>query len=457
MHSEEMPLGIEIRHSACKRCAKCIRNCPTQAMRIYEGAVRVHSELCMGCGECIRVCPWKAIEVRQDSWVAIRKNQNLLLTADPTFYVQTGSCGKTGSLLESLTKLGFEDISDYISTAYDLAALAIARQINERKSEGLPLISTYCPAVLRLIQLNYPELVDRIVGVESPLEIGVDYWRQTTGRTESVALIAPCPAMSQLQSSPTGRPKSNFDHVVVIRQVIRNLMNEGATVDELPHSFERNGRWLKWALQGGETQHIAATLGRPLVSVVATGIRNVRDLLNELELGRLGCVEYLECRLCNQGCLGGVATSESRFMSLVRLQNLNIDWTLKPEERERLMSLYETDIWRFSEPIRSISQQALSDDIPTAMARLKQMNALYATLPGIDCGSCGRPSCRAMAADLAKGEGEITDCIFKLKERITALSARISDLCAKNPQTPTSLSEHDSLNGHGGMLTDEHI
>ena len=439
-----MPLGIEVHTDACKHCAKCIRNCPTQAMRLYEGEVRTHPDLCIGCGECIRICPWKAIEVKQDSWVAIRQNQDLLLTADPSFYVQTGSCGRTGSLLDSLTKLGFEDISDYTSTAYDLAALAIARQINERKHENLPLISTYCPAILRLIQLKYPELVERIVGVESPLEIGVDYWRRTTGRTESVALIAPCPAMSQLQNSPVGRQKSNFDHVVIIKQVIRNLIREGATVDELPHSFERNGRWLMWALGGGESRHISATLGRPLSSIVVSGIRNVRDLLNELELGRLNCVDYLECRMCDQGCLGGVATSESRFMSLVRLQNLNINWTLTPEERKKLHELYESDIWRFGQTIHPMRQEALSDDIRTAMERLKTMNSLYATLPGIDCGSCGRPSCRAMAADLAKGEGEITDCIFKLKEHITDLSTRIFDLCSKNPQTPTSLNTHET-------------
>lgn len=413
-------------------------------MRIFQGMVRVDDELCMGCGECIRVCPWKAIEVRQDSWDTIRKNQNLLLTADPSFYVQTGSSGRTGALQDSLTRLGFEDISDYISTAYDLAALAIGRQINERKPEELPLISTYCPAVLRLIQLNHPELIRHLVGVESPLEIGIDYWRNTTGRGESVALIAPCPAMSQLQSLPAGRVKSNFDHVVIIRQVIRTLISEGMAGNELPRSFERHGRWLMWALHGGETRHIAATMGRPLTSIVATGIRNVQDLLNELELGRLGCVEYLECRMCDQGCLGGVATSESRFMSLVRLQNLNINWTLNKEERERLLELYATDLWRFSAPIQALEQKSLSGDIQEAMTRLRKMNEIYTTLPGIDCGSCGHPSCRAMAEDLARGEGEITNCIFKLKERITDLSTQIFELCGKNPETPTSLREHET-------------
>ena len=439
MPVETKPLGIEVKDDCCKRCAKCVINCPTQAMRIHEGKVHVNSERCIGCGDCVRVCPWNAIDMLQDSWMAIRQNHDLLFTAEPTFYVQAGSCGKTGSLLESLTKMGFEDISEYVSTAYDLAALAIARQINEKKRSKMPLISTYCPAVLRFIQLNYPELIQNVVGVESPLEIGVDYWRRATGRKERVALIAPCPAMSQLQSSPTGRLKSNFDNVVIIKQVISNLMKEGATVDKLPDTFERNGRWLMWALLGGESRHVSAVMNRPLVSISVSGIRNICDILNELELGRLYCVEYVECRMCNQGCIGGVAAAESRFMSLVRLQNLNIDWTLTGTERKLLMELYETGLWRFSEPIAALAQEALSDDIPTAMERLAKMNEFYAMLPGIDCGSCGHPSCRAMAVDLAKEEGEITDCIFKLKERITALSTQIFDLCAKNPQTPTSV------------------
>jgi len=168
--------------------------------------------------------------------------------------------------------------------------------------------------------------------------------------------------------------------------------------------------------------------------------------MNELELGRLGCVEYLECRMCDQGCIGGVATAESRFMSLVRLQNLNINWSLTDEKLKHLMELYETDLWRFGEPIIPLAQDALSDDIPTAMARLAKMNEFHAMLPGIDCGSCGRPSCRAMATDLAKDEGEITDCIFKLKERITKLSAQIFDLCAINSQTPTSVGVHFGSN-----------
>jgi Na+-translocating ferredoxin:NAD+ oxidoreductase RNF subunit RnfB len=69
------------------------------------------------------------------------------------------------------------------------------------------------------------------------------------------------------------------------------------------------------------------------------------------------------------------------------------------------------------------------------MAKLKEMKAIYAQLPHIDCGSCGRPSCNAMAEDIVRGEGEITDCIFKLRDEISDLAGRIAALSKSVPHT----------------------
>ena len=59
------------------------------------------------------------------------------------------------------------------------------------------------------------------------------------------------------------------------------------------------------------------------------------------------------------------------------------------------------------------------------MEKLKEMNAVYAELPHIDCGACGRPSCRAMAEDIVRGRGEVEDCIFKLRKRISGLAEEL--------------------------------
>jgi Na+-translocating ferredoxin:NAD+ oxidoreductase RNF subunit RnfB len=67
------------------------------------------------------------------------------------------------------------------------------------------------------------------------------------------------------------------------------------------------------------------------------------------------------------------------------------------------------------------------------MVRLREMNQIYAELPHIDCGSCGRPSCKALAEDVVRGNGEATDCIFKLRERIYELAREVAELSSRPP------------------------
>ena len=63
----------------------------------------------------------------------------------------------------------------------------------------------------------------------------------------------------------------------------------------------------------------------------------------------------------------------------------------------------------------------LSDDIFKAMEMMDRMEKICADLPGLDCGSCGSPTCRAMAEDIVKGKAKETDCIHKLKEQIQSV------------------------------------
>ena len=52
------------------------------------------------------------------------------------------------------------------------------------------------------------------------------------------------------------------------------------------------------------------------------------------------------------------------------------------------------------------------------MRMMAQIQAIRESLPGIDCGSCGAPTCRAFAEDLVKGTAHIDDCIIAYKELI---------------------------------------
>ena len=92
-------------------------------------------------------------------------------------------------------------------------------------------------------------------------------------------------------------------------------------------------------------------------------------------------------------------------------------------------------LWRTREAIPSKQRLPLSDDLTEAMNRLKQMKSIFAELPHIDCGACGRPSCKAMAEDIVREQGEITDCVFKLREGIASLANQILSLADVQPHT----------------------
>ncbi|MBQ9621490.1 MAG: hypothetical protein IJR41_06095, partial [Atopobiaceae bacterium] len=52
----------------------------------------------------------------------------------------------------------------------------------------------------------------------------------------------------------------------------------------------------------------------------------------------------------------------------------------------------------------------LSHNMAESMRMMADIQRLRDSLPGIDCGACGAPSCRALAEDIVKGKAQLQDC-----------------------------------------------
>ena len=77
---------------------------------------------------------------------------------------------------------------------------------------------------------------------------------------------------------------------------------------------------------------------------------------------------------------------------------------------------------------------------------LKMMNdveSLTARFPGLDCGSCGAPTCQTLAEDIVRGDATPNDCIYVLRANIADLSRKIEDLTV-NRKGKDSLTEEES-------------
>ena len=82
----------------------------------------------------------------------------------------------------------------------------------------------------------------------------------------------------------------------------------------------------------------------------------------------------------------------------------------------------------FDEPIRSLESMQLDTDFKAALAKMDKIEAICKKLPGLDCGSCGSPTCRALAEDIVAGYAREMDCMFLLKEQVREMASRMMDI-----------------------------
>ena len=56
------------------------------------------------------------------------------------------------------------------------------------------------------------------------------------------------------------------------------------------------------------------------------------------------------------------------------------------------------------------------------MQKMSEIEMLAGSLPALDCGSCGAPTCRAFAEDVVLGGRSVDECIVYMRERIQKLA-----------------------------------
>lgn len=71
------------------------------------------------------------------------------------------------------------------------------------------------------------------------------------------------------------------------------------------------------------------------------------------------------------------------------------------------------DMLEWDEEIEPLPVMKLDADFKTALEKLSRIEALYHMLPGIDCGACGAPTCRALAEDIVMDRATLADCVVR--------------------------------------------
>ena len=415
--------ALQVNENQCTGCSRCMKICPTEAIRIHNDIATISENRCIDCGKCFKICPSKAIYIKQDDFESIFNFPCRVALIPSVFLGQFPNDISVSRIYAILQEIGFTHVFE-ADTSTHIYATAKNQYFIKHK-DNLPHISTFCPAIVRLIQVKFPGLVDNLIPIKAPIDITAMFIRnkfrkenQYKDNEVGIFYITPCAAKIAAVKSPVGEEKSIVDGVInldsLYNRVWKKIKEQGSAYKEtkLPIA-QLSSDSILTSLTNGEGR-----LSMAKHSYAIDEIDNVIEFLEKIENDEIEGVEFLELRACDQSCSGGNLTCNNRFLTCEKMfararyvadKERNGERTREFEienERDYLMQNMSLD------KIEPRSMLSLDDDIAKALEKMDKINLLKKELPQKDCGICGAPTCDAFAEDVVCQNAKKSDCIF---------------------------------------------
>ena len=412
---------IEIRPELCKGRMKCMRICPTRAIRVKQGKANIIGELCIDCGACINACPSGAIVALTDPFASSMNFKYKVALPSPVLFSQFRPEADPKKVVQGLKKIGFDYVCD-VSDACEEVSIAIDEYMSEYRGR-LPLISQLCPAVVRLIQVKYPDLTELVVPFEVPREIAARDFKQKLSKELGVGIdeigviyITTCAAKMVSIKQPAEKEKSWIDGAVSIADVFGPLFAAVSDIKDEEVDLDTSDGFrfsAGWSMLGEMTRLVGSEH-----SISVSGLSDVTQILDDIENSRLRDVEFVEPMSCMGGCIGGALVVENMYVARSATHSLLRKYGSKfKADRDNVVEKYRAGHYSLEGELAPRPLRPLDPDLARAIEKKKQKDTIYDSLPRIDCGCCGAPTCQAFAEDIVRGKAKLEDCIYRKEDK----------------------------------------
>ena len=411
---------LQFSEELCTGCTHCVRQCPTSAIRVRKRKSRKSIRIvdhCIGCGECILACPTHALSAGSSELDVKDQNHISVAIVSPVLYAQFPKINPK-AVLRGLRRLGFHytiDISSYIELFLRATEEYIRKNRTSRKSPW-PLISPVCPVVIRLIAFQFPVLLSNILPILRPTTLAAREVRKKIRRIcdaneQKIVLYHITPNRSFLPQE-----YACMDRIIGINDVYSDLIPQlGNHKQEIPTSSDKTGsrfftskNCIGWGVSGGEIDGL--NIDR---SLAISGLRETITYLQKIELGLFRDIEYIEFRICPEGCVGGKHTFVDKYLAKNEISKMQALCSPgRSVSQAKIIQLYE-DGWflnnsDFAQPERIIGHPKE----PLTLESLQKIDDLLEKIQGMDCGACGAPNCRIFAEDVVRGDASLEECLI---------------------------------------------
>ncbi len=400
---------LTLKKSNCKSCFRCVRKCPVKAIRFSGNQAHIIGNECILCGNCVVQCPQNAKEIAdgiEKTRVLIQSGDPVIVSLAPSFIANYGGVG-IESMRRALKKLGFTDVEE---TAIGATIVKNEYERMIREEERDVIITSCCHSINLLIQKRFPECLQYLADVMSPMQAHCSDIKKRIPNAKTV-FIGPCVA----KKDEAEYYENIVDAVLTFEELDRMLEKEGVTLENECDSTE-NSRARFFPTTGGVLKTMAQDA--PGYTYMAMdGVENCMTALADIASGKIHKC-FVEMSACIGSCIGGPVMNRTK-------KPLVSDY-LKVASYAGTRD-FEVDQPTPAELVKNFS--AIEHKLPLPceseiMSVLRQMGKFKAS-DELNCGTCGYNSCRDKAIAIIQGKAEISMCLPFLKDKAESFSDTI--------------------------------
>lgn len=410
---------IQFKEVNCKNCYKCIRSCPVEAITFSNDRAQIIEEECILCGKCLHVCPQNAKSVKNDVDKVrdfIEKKQKVFASVAPSF----GPLFNLNNVkqLEALfKKLGFTHVEE---TAVGASIITPEYQkiIKEKKMKNV--ITTACPTIVNLIEKHYPDLIETLAPVVSPMVAHAESLKDKYGSRIKVVFIGPC--LSKKGEARDPRYDKLIDAVITFEELEKWISEEGIDVERLDiqeddnESYSLNTRY--YPAPGGLIKALELGKKHNYKFVMFDGMESCVEILEQLRKGTVHDY-FIEMNSCNGACLNGMCCNTNKPAYLEVRENLAR--YVNSSSKDRMPYILEENSLKLKAEYYDRSKLYRSpseEEINNILYKIGK----YSKEDELNCGACGYNTCREKAKAVINGKADLKMCLPFIRERAESMS-----------------------------------
>ena len=375
--------------NSCKKCIKCVKSCPTDAISIVNEQVIIDKDKCINCDICIQACDQKVLRVKHvDLQKALKKHDYNIALISTAILSDLKTYEEIKNIAHAIKKFGFDEVVQYSDIEGTLYKQALRDSVGKHKV----MLTSFCPTINKLIKNDYPTLIDHLLPYDYPVEIAAKKLKAKY-KDKNIGIYSLCECVGKLTLAkvPFDNNESNIDYAFSISQMFPQI---NKLKDDQQENIEMN--------KYGVKSIVSDLYGNRDLSVISVeGLPQIKKALDLIEFDQLKHVDLIALFNCFQGCIGGYYLWSNPFEGCFNIKSML-------SECQKDTAVLDKTEYQKIHTINSNEQ-----NFKERLAWFNKVNAILETLPQFDCGSCGFANCRGLASRIASGEVDASLCRVK--------------------------------------------